>query len=193
MRMVRVIKSVMLTAAFLAVLLTVFACTGVGFRLVSSYEEIQRRFSIDAKPGVVYPDLTPLNFEKSSVEYTFWPVSQTDNNSSAGEYFINGSSILGGKKVICTFSCSKSLLDCANIHDPIIYNGVEVGEFIEEFNGHYSDGYGVYINDCEYKVSTLLEKDRRLSESEVEKIRSEIRDVLYSFICGIVDEAQGQS
>ncbi len=193
MRMVRVIKSGTLTAAFLAVLLTVFACTGVGFRLVSSYEEIQRRFSIDAKPGVVYPDLTPLNFEKSSVEYMFWPVSQTDNNSPAEEYTISGSSVLGGKEVICSFSCSKSILDCVNIQDPIIYNGVEIAEFIYETKGYYDDAYAVYINDYEYVVKTMLEMDDKLSESEIEKIRSEIRDVLYSFICGIIDEAQAQS
>ena len=46
MRMVRVIKSGTLTAAFLAMLLTVFACTGVGFRLVSSVSTRSPEWSI---------------------------------------------------------------------------------------------------------------------------------------------------
>lgn len=179
-----------------AMVFSALACGEVGFRMVSSYEEVQQRFNVDAAPGVVYPDLSALNFDPATVKYKLWPYRVDDydaknKESAVSSYVIYGDSTIGGAPVSLDFSCMKGLLVCENIENPVMYKGVKIHFGSGEAEGCFSDGFSVAVNGYEYSLGAYYDMDKKLSDSEREELQTEIRDMAFSFIHRIIDEAIG--
>lgn len=177
-----------------AMVFSALACGEVGFRMVSSYEEVQQRFNFDAAPGVVYPDLSALNFDPATVEYKLWPYRVGDydaknKESAVSDYVIYGDSTIGGANVDLSFRCCKELLDAQNIKDPIVYKDVEIAELDSEYESCFGASCIAAVNGYEYTIGALYDSGKLLDSSAREELYTKLREKMRSFICSIIDEA----
>ena len=197
MKKVTILKRGMLIMVAVILLLTAVACCETGFRYVSSYEEAQRRFNLDAEPGMVYPDLSPFKFDESTVKYKVVPYDVSKEYipkrpSPIREYIVFGSSLISDIPVHFSFSCHKGIFECKNIKDPVVYKDTEILKASYEIQNGYSSACSVFINGYEYTVGALYDYNEEVLESDFDVFRSDIEDLLFSFICGIIDEAQAE-
>lgn len=197
MKKVTILKRGMLIMVAVILLLTAVSCCETGFRYVSSYEEAQRRFNLDAEPGMVYPDLSPFKFDESTVKYKVVPYDVSKEYipkrpSPISSYDVFGNSLISDISVHFSFRCHKGIFNCKDIEDPVIYKDTEILKVSDEAQNRYLDACVVYINGYEYGVNALYDYNEEVLESDFDVFRSDIEDLLFSFICGIIDEAQAE-
>lgn len=165
-----------------------------GFRLVSSYAKVQKAFNVNAKPGVYYPDLEPLNFDASTMEYMLWPANllndEPERKGEIDNYVISGDAAIGGERLGCVFTCSKRLLNTVYISEPVMYKDYELYHPNGEINPEvYKEGFYVAVNGYEYGLSFSCREWSTRTEQEKEDLITQIRDTGFAFIHNIIDEA----
>ncbi len=179
-------------AAMALLLSSVLACNfgSTPFRRVSSYAEIQRQFN--GESGILYPDISCFNPDESAMEYKLEHVNANHSTPTIG-YVATGEGRLNGNKMSFALSCCRGILNCANPLDYLEYNGVKIATSSYDLEKAYSDSFSVHINGYEYTVDATFDQGKLLPSDEVAKLRSDVRDALYSFICRIIDQAQAKA
>ncbi|MBR5948960.1 MAG: hypothetical protein IKZ82_10020 [Clostridia bacterium] len=168
-------------------LFSAIACHSVPHEYVSSYADLQKAFA--EKNGVVFPDLSAFNFDQSSVSYRLTHAN-ANHATPVHEYTVYGDGNLNETKIYFTLSCLEGIFECANREGLFTYNNAKMLHVSSDQGTARYEGYHVYINGYEYAISAMFDEGKLLSDEALAELRSEVNSVLYSFACGIVDEAQ---
>jgi hypothetical protein len=186
-----------IAAVLLILMLASLACHSTGVWRVSSYDELQQAFS-RGKTGIIYPDLSGLHMDESTIEYKIcYPLDEIPggpriDRGNIPEFSISGDGVLAGNSIKCCFSCYESNLSC-NGDNMLAYNGVDIEAYHYELESAYSDLLEANVNGCRYLASCLYDDGKTLSAEENAELEAKVHDMLYAFVCGIIDAAQENS
>ena len=163
------------------------ACSSVFFRYVKSYDKIKQAFSGDNIP--VFPDLALFQCEEPSFTYRLNYGNAYHRPDDLHGYTVYGDGTYNGSNVNCTLTARDRLIEFAEIEDPIIYGETKIAHASSTYENSLFETYGAFVNGFEYRVSVFFNEGLSLSETDASALRASLSDMLYAFICSIIDEA----
>lgn len=181
-------KTSVKTAGLLLIvlILTVSVLTGCRpksrFEYTEDYEGIKEGLSF--KKDMVFPDLSPLKFHGLNMIYRFEDAYPDGKRIHIG-YVVDGGGTCSGAIVHTTFSCCETVN--TKTYDNITYEGENIDCSEQNSDVARWVRYWVFLNGYRYEVVMFYDREFTLTEEEEAEVRQNIKDTLYTFICGIID------
>lgn len=152
---------------------------------VESYQELKDGLS--DKTYMVFPDLAPLHMTGLDTKFRFED-GYTDHSKYYVGYVIEGSGKCGDAPVL-SMIVVQDWGHPIKVEDPIIYKGEKIACFESQSEAARWVEYHVYLAGCRYQVQMTYDRGRTLSDEEAAKVRQDIEETLYPYICEIIDES----
>lgn len=219
MKTTRLRSSVFMAAALLLLPFVLIACRGpalTGYFSMDSYDQLKREYS-KWHESAIYPDMPDIGIDESTLEYKAFYTSQIFEAKSADEveitsYSIEGCGEVDGFQLSCRIGSAESSRSVpppdtcreeGESEEIRSYKGIDVvfrssefydadNEPIEDRSQHrdYSDRYAFIVNGNLYSIWTTVRKADAESSEKRDMVRDKINDIMYSWVCGVIDEAQ---
>lgn len=220
MKTTKILSSAFMVAVILAAaaLIACGGYHALGYFPMKSYAQLQQEYSKWNKLAI-YPDIPDMSFDEATFEYrAFYDAEQFFAARRAEDVELTGYDVHGDGEIDgFSFSCYMSSARCSGNTPPadtcreegeteelLSYKGVDItvrrsDDFYDDDDEYteregqprdFNDRYLIVVNGSLYGISTTVFKNEACSIEERNSFREKIDGMMYSYICGVIDELQ---